>query len=111
MLVFMEEGCGPCEALAGQLEGVDQIEGLPLLVVMQEAATRPAWLPSGVRVVYQTDHELSRGFQNIATPQAYAIGSDRAVLAKRVVRSVNDLRKLVEAANNAKGGEIEAARK
>jgi hypothetical protein len=71
ILLFMGAHCGPCREIGKDLKpSTDEIDGVPFVPVLYEEEGRPDWLPAGVRAVYQRQEELSRAFQNIATPQA-----------------------------------------
>jgi hypothetical protein len=74
---------------------VDELDDVPIVVVLDEDGGRPSWLPASVQSVYERSEEVSQAFQNIATPQAYLVDPSLVVLAKRVVRSVADLREMM----------------
>jgi len=95
ILLFMEQHCPPCRQLASEIAPVfEQGNSVNLRVVLDEEDGTPHWLPDDVPVVYQRERELSHAFQNSASPQAYLLDGDRLVLAKRIVRSIDDLREM-----------------
>jgi hypothetical protein len=97
LFVFMDEHCPPCKELAEEIRLVgDRLEGLPLHVVIREEEGRLNWLPDGTSVLYERAKEVTQAFQNTATPHAYLIDPRHVVLAKRIVRSLADLRAMAE---------------
>jgi hypothetical protein len=110
ILLFMEQNCPPCRDLAEELgTGTDQLERIPLRVILREHEGRPDWLHSAVPVVYERRREVSTAFENNATPQAYLLDTSRTVLAKRIVRSLSDLDQMARTLERpSEGGEADA---
>jgi hypothetical protein len=95
ILLFMDQDCEPCRQVANEVDAaIDELKGVRFLVVLNEEAGRPQWLPTRVPVVYERRQEVSQAFENTATPQAYLLDPSRLVLAKRVIGSLSDLREL-----------------
>jgi thiol-disulfide isomerase/thioredoxin len=97
ILLFMGEECGPCRHLAPELESVDALlQGVPLFVIVPEHDRTREWLPGNVPVLYEVRGEVTRAFENTATPQAYLVDEDHVIRAKRIVGSVAHLKALAE---------------
>ena len=95
ILLFMEQHCPPCRQLAAEIgASLDPANPVHLRVVLDQEDGAPDWVPDDVPVVYQRGRAVSRAFENSASPQAYLLDPDRNVLAKRIVRSVEDLREM-----------------
>ncbi len=95
ILLFMQQHCPPCRQLAAEIgASLDPANRVHLRVVLDEEEGAPDWLPDDVPVVYQRGRAVSRAFENSASPQAYLLDPDRNVLAKRIVRSIDDLREM-----------------
>ncbi len=105
ILLFMEQHCPPCRQLAAEIgASLHPANRVQLRVVLDQEDGAPDWLPNDVPVVYQRGREVSRAFENSASPQAYLLDPDRIVLAKRIVRSLADLSEMSEFAE-AIGGD------
>lgn len=95
VLLFMERHCPPCRQLAAEISSTfDRADVINLQLVLDLEDGVPDWLPEDLPVVFQRRKELSRAFENTVSPQAYLVDPDRLVLAKRVIRSVDDLREM-----------------
>lgn len=105
LVLFMEVHCGPCQALAKELDGVgDELAELAFFVVLDQEHGRPEWMPAGVQTVFQQDGEVSRAFRNDATPQAYVVDDRRLILGKALIGSLSSLTELA-IPHAAKGGD------
>ncbi len=104
ILLFMEQHCPPCRQLAAEIgASLDPANRVRLCVVLDEEDGAPDWLPDDVPVVYQRGRAVSRAFENSASPQAYLLDLDRIVLAKRIIRSIDDLREMSDLADAMRG--------
>lgn len=105
LLLFADPGCEPCEDLLRLMDGSDgQIDGVPYLIVAEDPSETPGFpVPPGARVLYQSGKDVSALFQNIATPQAFAIRRS-IVVGKTIPQSVEDLKRL--AALVGEGGDL-----
>jgi hypothetical protein len=106
ILLFIEPGCTPCLRLTEQLEGVGEyLVGVPIYVVAPKLPpTGEMEFPRGVRILYDRGGRVTGAFSNRATPQAYAVGSNRLVLDRRVPASLDDLTEMASFQRNG-GGE------
>jgi hypothetical protein len=102
LLLFMEGGCGPCRNLADELRGSGaKIAGVPIHIVFSDEHGPADWVPDNIPTVFEHAGEVSRAFQNVATPQAYLVDANHTILAKRTVGSHANLIDMVV----QKGGE------
>lgn len=96
LLVFMDAGCEPCEDLAILMqESWVLLQDIPMVIVAEdspEAAVFP--FPPGARILYQANRAVSNVFENIASPQAFAL-RDGVVAGKSIPDSLQDLERLV----------------
>jgi hypothetical protein len=106
ILLFMSANCAPCRELAAELpSAMRDVDGVPLYAIFDKNEGRPEWLPRDVPTVFESSREVSRAFENVATPQAYLLDSNRLVVTKRVVMSLSDLKAMV-ATTTAFRGEV-----
>lgn len=95
VFVFMESFCEPCLALADRLAEAGEVESTPpvLLILDDSPAGRRFPVPRGARALYQSNRAASEAFQNVSTPQAFAVSS-ATVVDLVVPGSAEDLRRL-----------------
>lgn len=95
LLLFMEAGCEPCEDLAFTLRGVGKsITSVPFCIVTDAESPEPSLpLPDGVRVLFQARKAASNAFQNIASPQLFAV-RHQMVIAKKIPETLEDVSRL-----------------
>ncbi len=104
LVLFVETTCAPCRALMAELAGTgDQLEGIPLHVIVSESDAARNGFAEGVHCLVQTG-EATRAFSNRGTPQAYAVGRDGLVLDRRLPASLNDLREMASFQRTGGGG-------
>lgn len=104
LLLFMDPECDPCEDLARVMDASGEVEGVPLIVVTAASPHDPDLrLPDGIRVLHQDGKSVSQAFENIATPQAFALRG-RMVIGRAIPQSMDDLRRLARLV--AEGGEV-----
>ena len=96
-------GVGPGDPELMTVKGVKALEDMHLRIVLPEEDGLPDWLPVGLPVVFERDKSATRALQNSASPQAYVLDTDRLVLAKRIVRSIDDLWDLQSTAHHMGG--------
>jgi hypothetical protein len=95
IFLFMSKRCTACEDLAGRLGPRQDVDGVPLVVVMDDAAEAGVeGLPSGLRVLYERDGAATRALGNRATPQAYVVDRSGVVLGRTVPATLEELRNL-----------------
>ncbi len=94
LVLFLESGCGPCEALAPELEDVRELQGLPLIIFLDDTPGGWAFPITGVSTFYQSDRTASRAFGSIATPQAFIVRRGGVVGERSLVGSFDDLQHL-----------------
>ena len=107
ILLFVKPGCTPCLTLIEELEGVGpRVEEIPFYVVAPESSqVEELEPPPGLRMLYERDESVTRVFSNGATPQAYAVGSSRLVLDRRVPASLGHLVEMASFQRNG-GGDV-----
>jgi hypothetical protein len=93
ILLFVKPECTPCSTLIEELEAVgERMEAIPFYIVAPESAQgRILEPPLGPRTLYERDESVTSVFSNAASPQAYAVGSGRLVLDRRIPASLDDL--------------------
>jgi hypothetical protein len=101
--LFVESGCGPCEALVRQLSDDDElVEGVRLLLVTDDSEeARRVPVPAAITVLHQTDRSASRAFRNLGMPQAFLVEPPVVVVDRRFVTSRAGLRHLARQASDA----------
>lgn len=96
IFLFMSKRCAACEDLARRLGSRQDVDGVPLVVVMEgDAETGREGLPPGLRVLYERDGAATRALGNRATPQAYVVDRSGVVLGRTVLATLEELRNLV----------------
>lgn len=94
LLLFMEAGCEPCDDLALALRGVGQTIGSVAFWILTDAdSPEPMRLPEGTRVLFQTQKSASKAFQNIASPQLFAV-RHHMVIGKKIPETIEDVTRL-----------------
>jgi thiol-disulfide isomerase/thioredoxin len=95
--LFMQEGCGPCRALAGQLASHPTPLEVPLLIVTdEEADTKKSEIPRWAHVLLEHEGAVSKAFQSNAYPQAFAVNAAGLVAGTLIPGDVKDLRELAK---------------
>jgi hypothetical protein len=94
IFLLMSKHCAACEALAGRLGSRQHVDGVPLVVVMDDAEAGREGLPPGLRVLYERDGAATRALGNRATPQAYVVDRSGIVLGRTVLATLEELRNL-----------------
>jgi methylamine dehydrogenase accessory protein MauD len=102
LLVFTQSVCGPCHAIAPELNRLCAAREHQVLVVNNgEANETQAWadeVQARFPLVTQENWELSKKYQVFATPYAFIIDEQGVITAKGVVSSPAYFRYLFEAA-------------
>lgn len=95
LLLFMEAGCEPCDDLAFALNGVGQrVASVPFYIVIDaDSPEPPLRLPESARVLYQSQKSASRAFQNIASPQLFAV-RHHVIIGKTIPETLEDVTRL-----------------
>jgi hypothetical protein len=95
LLLFLHSSCGPCRILADELSTAD-LGGLAaeLTVVTDPGDMGNLMLPAGLRVVLQSDDEISEALGVRVTPFAIALDGRGTVRAKRAVNTLAQLTRL-----------------
>ena len=94
LLLFVAPGCGPCEQILGDLDGVgERYEGVPFHVVVEEGEGSVE-APPGVSLLYERDRAASAAFQTVVTPHAFVVDHGGLVLDQRIPGSAEDLRQM-----------------
>lgn len=96
VVLLMSPSCPPCRSLAAELREEPAVAGeLSLLVVMEDSPeSRAVQLPSGVRMLFERDREVSDAFRSTAVPQAFAVEAGGVVIRASGVAGIADLRAL-----------------
>lgn len=103
LLLFFDEDCEPCAALAAALsQGPSSDDGLPVgiekVLVGAADGIEPTWtLPDDWSVLQQQRREVSRLLSVSVTPYAYVIDSNSSVVAAGIPNSLEDLQSLASA--------------
>lgn len=95
LLVFMHLGCAPCEDLAREMSRSDmtRLAG-QLIVVTDPGGARELPIPAGIRVVAETEEEITGPLQITGWPFAVVIdpaGLVQATSVPNTVAQLNDL--------------------
>jgi len=94
IVLFMESGCKPCQALATKLDDAD-LSGVPLIVIAGEEGLNERFrLPVDVPVFRQRDREVADLFRSASTPHAFVVDRAGVVLDRAVPGSVAHLEEL-----------------
>lgn len=97
VFVFVDAHCDPCKRLTGELAAESRsLHELRLHLITDELLG--VTLPPGVELLHQSGEVASRAFEQVAYPQAYAVRSDRTVIAREIPGGVADLRLLAQKA-------------
>ena len=94
IFLFMSKRCTACDELARRLGSQQHVDGVPLVVVMDDAEAGREGLPPGLRVLYERDGAATRALGNRATPQAYVVDRSGVVLGRTVPATLEELRNL-----------------
>jgi len=102
LLVFLREGCGPCHRLAQEMSAND-LSAISDKLIIVTNATNPGELdvPEGLRVVSESDNELSTPLAVQATPFAIALDEGGFVRAANVPNTLAELRSLAAVVSSA----------
>lgn len=103
VFLFLENGCPPCEALAGELgERAGSLAGVPLYVFPDKDSGDEekfvALGETGLRVLKQQDGQASEAFQQKASPQAFAVSKEERVVEAKIANSVGQLEEMARKA-------------
>jgi methylamine dehydrogenase accessory protein MauD len=104
LLVFTQSGCGPCHAIAPELNRLhDRGEHLVLVVNNDDPEETREWAAeSGARfpVLAQEKWSLSKRYQVFATPFAFLIDEQGTITSKGIVNSRQHLTYVLTGAGN-----------
>jgi thiol-disulfide isomerase/thioredoxin len=95
VLLALSPGCGPCKALAEDLDGAAPQLLARVVVASPGTDLGPLGLPGGVRTVALGDRRLSEVLGVTATPYALAVAADGIVEAARIVNTADDVSRLL----------------
>ena len=91
LVVFMSGHCQPCRALAANLDVIRASEAR-VVVVVDAAEDREALaIPDWVETVVQSDRDIAKAFDSLATPHAFAISSSGVITASAFPKDVAEL--------------------
>jgi hypothetical protein len=95
--LFLSSDCDPCRALADDLqrEGPLGYE-IRLVAIIDESERQALRIPEHVLTVYQRDNAVSRAFDTVTTPHAFAVDENGVVVDQGMVSTVTQLRRLAE---------------
>lgn len=106
--LFIAAHCEPCRALVSEVsERVQQLEFPAQIVVVVDDARMAQQLPSAFTVLVETKGEISRLFENLATPHAFAIDRDGHVVGDAVANGVAALEGLAQLADEESAAIVE----
>lgn len=103
IFLFLDPGCGPCEALARELRASDDVPVATIYVVLERSAEPTFDLGPAPRVLYQENRAVSRAFRSSVTPNAIAIDSRGVVVARSIPNSLEELTELSVMASRSDG--------
>jgi methylamine dehydrogenase accessory protein MauD len=105
LLVFTQSGCGPCHAIAPELNRLHAAGEHRVLVVNNgEPHESQAWaeeIEARFSIVTQDAWSLSKTYQVFATPYAFLVDEQGVIAAKGLASSPQYLRYLFEAAQQS----------
>jgi methylamine dehydrogenase accessory protein MauD len=92
LLLFLSIGCGPCETLAAEIRRADLGDlARQLLVVTRPDGPRVLGIPAGLRVVIESEDEVTGPLSVIGLPFAIAIDATGVVKSAQVPNTVKHL--------------------
>ena len=104
LLVFTQSGCGPCKAIAPELNRVhDQGEHHVVVVNNGELEATLQWaaeVDARFTVLVQENLSLSKSYQVFATPFAFAVNEKGIITSKGIVGSRQHLGYVLSGAGN-----------
>lgn len=96
IVLFLASDCEPCHRLVADLAMLETRPlGIELIVVLSEGDTSlriPAL--DGLTLAYQRDRGVAAAFDSAASPHAFAVDSERTVLASATPNSFGQLEQL-----------------
>jgi methylamine dehydrogenase accessory protein MauD len=106
LLVFTQAGCGPCHAIAPELNGVQAQGEHQVLVVNhgepEDAAEMAAEVHARFPIVTQNDWDISKKYQVFATPYAFVVNEEGTIASKGIVGNSQYLRNVLTGSGNRK---------
>ncbi len=103
VLLFMSSGCPACDALVDELRADGFDPNVELVVVVDAGVSATPLNGVHCRVLLQEESQLSRAFEVVATPYAFAVDASGLVHGGSIVRTVTDVERL---AATVKGGRV-----
>lgn len=103
VVLFMEEGCEPCEGLLSDLMRTETPPGLHLILFVDGDVVPPASVSASV--FRQIKRSASRAFAQVAFPQAFAVDASRIVIDRLIPESLDDLFALGRLVDEVEGGD------
>jgi thiol-disulfide isomerase/thioredoxin len=92
LLLFLSTGCGPCEELAGEIRRADLgTLATQLIIVTRPDGPTVLGIPAGLRVVTESQNEVSDPLAVIGLPFAIAIDSNGIVKAAQMLNTIAHL--------------------
>lgn len=112
VVLFVSEGCEPCSGLISQLnppDGAADAFADTSLIVIADSVTVASELRQArtMRIFIQNDGAASRAFQNVATPQAFAVDAGGTVVSSIVPGSYKDLVQLMDTVRRGGASAVE----
>lgn len=92
IVLFMDENCDPCQALASELQR-SNLSGIARILILADGAVDDS-LAADRRVYRQVNRSASRAFQSVSSPQAFAVATGGIIVDRLVPDSVRDLEEL-----------------
>lgn len=107
LLVFSQTGCGPCNAIAPDLEKLARRGDVNVVeVVNRNRETGEVMEQEGpvtYQRLFQTNFQVSKKYEAFATPFAFVIGADGFVRAAGIINSERHIRFLLGSAESEIG--------
>lgn len=110
LVLFLGSGCQACDRFVGDLRaGLAPDVGARLIVIAEDPEEARDLAASGVRVLVQEEHSLSRVFQSDRIPHAFVLGEEATVIASSWPNDWEGLRNLVSETKKGGGRDSDVA--
>lgn len=94
VLLFLSQGCGPCEVLAQEMRGTDLGRLAGRLIVVTGSGSDALGIPAGLTILTEQDKQVSDALSVSGTPFAIAVDPDGIVRATGIPNTVGQLEEL-----------------
>lgn len=100
VVIFVEAGCKPCEALAEELSGLEQPPAPVTLFVVTDDTSEGRKMSLGpyARVLYDEEKSASRAFRNSIFPYGFGVDASGVIVERAIATSVEAIHRLGDGA-------------